>query len=119
MKKRILSLLLCATMLCGMSAGAGSVSAESAEPQATFESELENRYVDPDREYQSDVRWWIGEASNTDEAILEEIQTLYDGGFHGVELCMQSNSLSPDEDYAYGSPMWSHKWKLMMNKLLD
>ena len=68
---------------------------------------------------QSDLRWWIGEASNTDESILEEIQALYDGGFHGVELCMQGNNLSPDETYAYGSPMWSHKWKLMMNKFLD
>ena len=63
------------------------------------------------------MRWWIGEASNTDEALLvEEIQALYDAGFRGVELCMQSDRNAPDDTYAYGSEMWSHKWKLMMNK---
>ncbi|MCI8497694.1 MAG: hypothetical protein HFE85_05550, partial [Clostridiales bacterium] len=118
MKKRILSALLSAAMLIGMTSTAvAPVSAQAAD--TSFETALENRYVDPDRSYQSDLRWWIGEASNTDESILEEIQTLYDGGFHGVELCMQGNNLSPDETYAYGSPMWAHKWKLMMNKFLD
>ncbi|MFR7900860.1 MAG: hypothetical protein ACLU6Y_14320 [Ruminococcus sp.] len=37
------------------------------------------------------------------ETLLEEIQTLYDSGFRGVELCMQSDGVAPDEDYAYGS----------------
>ena len=44
---------------------------------------------------------------------------MYDGGFHGVELCMQDDANAPNDIYAYGSDMWSHKWKLMMNKLLD
>ena len=65
------------------------------------------------------MRWWIGEAANTDEALLDEIQALYDAGFRGVELCMQSDNGADDATYAYGSEMWSHKWKLMMNKLLD
>ena len=59
------------------------------------------------------------EASNTDETLLEEIQTLYDSGFRGVELAMQSDGGAPDVTYAYGSAMWAHKWSLMMNKLLD
>src|SRR5690606_33754841 len=50
---------------------------------------------------------------------LEEIQALYDAGFRGVELCMQTDGVAPDEDYAYGSDMWAHKWNLMMNKMLD
>src|SRR5699024_10316775 len=54
-----------------------------------------------------------------DETLLEEIQALYDAGFRGVELAMQSDSAAPDESYAYGSEMWAHKWNLMMHKLLD
>ena len=70
------------------------------------------------RVYSSDVRWWLGEASNTDEVLLDEIQALYDGGFRGVELCMQSDEAADDATYAYGSEMWAHKWNLVMNKLL-
>ena len=58
-------------------------------------------------------------AANTDESLLEEIQALYDAGYRGVELCMQSDNAAPDATYAYGSEMWTHKWNLMMNKLLD
>ncbi|MCD8023586.1 MAG: twin-arginine translocation signal domain-containing protein, partial [Lachnospiraceae bacterium] len=94
------------------SEAAGSAKSEFAES-------LEDRYVDPDRVYSSDVRWWLGEASNTDEVLLDEIQAMYDGGFRGVELCMQSDDAADDATYAYGSEMWAHKWKLMMNKLLD
>ena len=46
---------------------------------------------DPDRIYSSDVRWWLGSASATDETLEEEIQELYDDGFRGVELCMQND----------------------------
>ncbi|WP_286308083.1 glycosyl hydrolase [Agromyces mangrovi Wang et al. 2018] len=75
--------------------------------------------MDPDRIFSSDVRWWLGEAAHTDETLLEEIQALYDGGFRGVELAMQNDGAADNADYAYGSEMWSHKWNLMMNKLLD
>ena len=51
--------------------------------------------------------------------MLESIQALYDGGFRGAELCMQTDSAANNQIYAYGSAEWSHKWKLMMNKLLD
>ena len=57
-------------------------------------------------------------ASLTDEQLKTEIQQMYDSGFDGVELCMQTSE-APTEDYAYGSDMWAHKWKLMMNTLLD
>jgi hypothetical protein len=32
---------------------------------------------------------------------------------------MQNDNGAPNADYAYGSEMWTHKWNLMMNKLLD
>ena len=95
------------------------VLAEEASSPSSFAEALEAKFVDPDRVYSSDVRWWLGTASATDDTLLEEIQNLYDGGFRGVELCMQGESAAPDDVYAYGSEMWSHKWKLMMNKLLD
>ena len=96
------------------------VSGEAAtEAKSQFATDLEGKYIDPDRVYSTDVRWWLGEAANTDESLLEEIQALYDAGFRGVELCMQADNGAPDDLYAYGSEMWTHKWNLMMNKLLD
>ena len=115
MGKSILVVLLTIAMLLSVTAAAEV--ADTAE--VSFAEQLESNYVDPDLYYQSDVRWWLGDASLTDEVLLDEIQALYDGGFHGVELCMQDDGNAPDETYAYGSDMWSHKWKLMMNKLLD
>lgn len=91
----------------------------AATTSSAFAQYLESKYIDPDRIYSTDVRWWLGEAAHTDETLLEQIQTLYDAGFRGVELCMQSDNGAPDADYAYGSPMWTHKWNLMMNTLLD
>jgi hypothetical protein len=84
-----------------------------------FAQYLEGKYVDPDRIFSCDVRWWLGDAAHTDETLLEQIQALYDGGFRGVELCMQNDAGAPDAIYAYGSEMWAHKWNLMMHKLLD
>lgn len=86
---------------------------------SAFAKKLEGSYADPDRVFSTDVRWWLGEASATDETLLEEIQTLYDAGYRGVELCMQNDNGAANIDYAYGSEMWTHKWNLMMNKLLD
>ncbi|MCF6378273.1 hypothetical protein L2K70_11725 [Nocardioides KLBMP 9356] len=91
----------------------------AVKKSSEFAQELEAKYIDPDRVYSTDVRWWLGEAANTDESLLEEIQALYDAGYRGVELCMQSDNAAPDATYAYGSEMWTHKWNLMMNKLLD
>ena len=122
MKKRILSLVLGMAIMAGTITSAfTSVSAAAADPNApsAFQTALTEKYADPDRVYSTDIRWWIGDAANTDEALLDEIQALYDAGFRGVELCMQNDRLAPDDVYAYGSEMWSHKWKLMMNKLLD
>ncbi|WP_105567779.1 glycosyl hydrolase [Microbacterium halophytorum] len=86
---------------------------------SAFATGLEQDYVDPDRIYSTDIRWWIGDASHTDDTLLEQIQQLYDAGFRGVELCMQNDAQAPDDVYAYGSEMWTHKWNLMMNKMLD
>ncbi|MCI8497075.1 MAG: hypothetical protein HFE85_02335 [Clostridiales bacterium] len=121
MKKRILSLLLSAVMLTSMAAGsaAPASAADNADTVSSFRSELSGKYADPDREFSTEVRWWLGSASATDETLLEEIQAMYDGGFRGAELCMQSDKSAPNDIYAYGSEMWSHKWKLMMNKMLD
>lgn len=84
-----------------------------------FQEQLIKRYTEPAHKYNSDIRWWLAEASNTDEVLLQEIESMYDAGFHGVELCMQNDDTSPDKTYAYGSKMWAHKWKLMINSLLD
>ena len=116
MKKKMVAGLLSALMI---SSAVFSALPVMAETDSSFKEMLESNYTDPDRVYSSDVRWWLGEASNTDEVLLDEIQALYDGGFRGVELCMQSDEAADDATYAYGSEMWAHKWNLVMNKLLD
>ncbi|MEU4677898.1 glycosyl hydrolase [Micromonospora sp. NPDC023737] len=98
---------------------AGNPSGAAGPLATSFAQDLKGKYLDPDRTFSSDVRWWLGDAAHTDETLLEQIQALYDGGFRGVELCMQNDAGAPDAVYAYGSDMWSHKWNLMMNKLLD
>ncbi|WP_156393653.1 glycosyl hydrolase [Nocardioides sp. Root140] len=99
--------------------GGQPAGASVAAGDRSFEQQLEGKYVDPDRVFSTDVRWWLGDASATDETLLEEIQALYDAGFRGVELCMQDDTAAPNDVYAYGTEMWTHKWNLMMNKLLD
>src|SRR6478609_1927791 len=94
------------------SSAPGGVRTAASTESSAFARHLESTYVDPDRIYSSDVRWWLGEAAHTDETLLEEIQALYDAGFRGVELCMQTDN-APDADYAYGSEMWTHKWNLI------
>jgi hypothetical protein len=96
-----------------------AVTTAAATQSSAFAEYLESKYIDPDRVYSTDVRWWLGDAAHTDETLLEEIQDLYDGGFRGVELCMQDDSAANNTTYGYGSAMWAHKWSLMMNKLLD
>ncbi len=113
--KKVLSLILIALLALSAPMAAG---AEADTAETSFKQQLTSLYTDPDREYASDVRWWLADAGYTDEVLLKEIQAMYDAGFYGVELCMQDGD-APDELYAYGSEMWSHKWKLMMNKFLD
>ncbi|WP_171013184.1 glycosyl hydrolase [Microbacterium sp. 2FI] len=86
---------------------------------SNFADQLESKYIDPDRVYSTDVRWWLGDAAHTDESLLAEIQALYDAGFRGVELEMQDDRKAPNANYGYGSPAAKHKWNLMMHKLLD
>ncbi|MCL2164739.1 MAG: hypothetical protein FWH55_10210 [Oscillospiraceae bacterium] len=123
--KRIVSVILILSMtlaLAPMSNGAfGASEPVSAGAALTpFQAELESKYTDPDRVFGTEVRWWLGEASHTVETLMDEIQALYDGGFRGAELCMQSDGNNANNPiYAYGSQEWSYKWKLMMNKLLD
>ena len=131
MVKKTLAILMTLALLCSMLAGMAQASTEpSAEASAgpsgetlaapsAFAEDLEQRFTDPDRIYSSDVRWWLGSASATDDTLLEEVQALYDGGFSGAELCMQDDGVAPAEDYAYGSAMWSHKWKLVIDAMLD
>lgn len=115
-KKALGTFLAAAVAVSGMSVTC--LGADVTAEEGDFRTSLE-RYKDPERVYNSDVRWWLAEASNTDEVLLQEIQNMYDAGFHGVELCMQTDDNADDATYAYGSEMWSHKWKLMMNALLD
>ncbi len=131
MLKKSLAFLMTLALLFSVLAGVAQASADpsaeaSAEPSgetkaepSDFAQDLESRFTDPDRIYSSDVRWWLGSASATDDTLLEEVQLLYDRGFSGAELCMQDDGVAPAEDYAYGSAMWSHKWKLVMDAMLE
>ena len=81
MVKKSLAILIMLVMVLSTLVGFAETAATPKSEPSDFAAALEARYVDPDRVYSSDVRWWLGEASNTDEALLLEIQALYDGGF--------------------------------------
>ncbi|MBQ8935843.1 MAG: hypothetical protein IJ049_05555, partial [Oscillospiraceae bacterium] len=59
------------------------------------------------------------EGAHTDETLLEEIQTLYDAGFRGMELCEQVDPSVPEETFGYGSKQGDHDLKLVLNRALD
>ncbi|MCL2164909.1 MAG: hypothetical protein FWH55_11085 [Oscillospiraceae bacterium] len=106
--KKLVALTIALSLILSMGAGLsfGAPAAPSGSNTfSPFGQYLESKYIDPDRVYSTDARWWLGSASHTDETLLEEIQALYDGGFRGVELCMQQDNAAPNETYAYGSEM--------------
>ena len=70
MRKGI-ALLLTVLMLLGLAQTA--VLAEPAEEEMTFAEKLESKYIDPDRIYSTEVRWWLSAAALTDETLLAEI----------------------------------------------
>lgn len=118
MKKNKKKSALALSVAFALTLGCFPVSAMAEASQDDFAQVLTDKFKDPDRSKQSYVRWWLPQASLTDKQLTEEIQQMYDAGFDGVELCMQTSE-APTEEYAYGSDMWAHKWKLMMNTLLD
>ena len=71
---------------------AAPAEAQTGGGGSAFSQKLESRYIDPDRIFSTDVRWWLGEAAHTDETLLEEIQALYDAGFRGVELACRTTT---------------------------
>ncbi|MCL2164778.1 MAG: hypothetical protein FWH55_10415 [Oscillospiraceae bacterium] len=115
----ILTIALVAALIVPVASAAPGGPIAVQDPASPFAQNLESKYIDPDRVFSTDVRWWLGSAGHTDESLLESIQALYDGGFRGAELCMQTDSAAPNAIYAYGSAEWAHKWKLMINKMLD
>ncbi|MCL2146170.1 MAG: hypothetical protein FWH52_00060 [Synergistaceae bacterium] len=126
--KKVISLLLTLSLILAMGSGVSFAAPQAAEPLfataiSPFQQSLDDKYIDPDRVYSTDCRWWLGTASHTTDTLREEIQALYDGGYRGVELCMQnangSGTAAPNNIYAYGSDQWAYKWKFMMNELLD
>ena len=118
MKKNRKKSALALAVAFALTAGCLPSAAMAADGKDDFAAELTEKFTDPDRDKQSYVRWWLPQASLTDEQLKTEIQQMYDSGFDGVEICMQTRE-APTEDYAYGSDMWAHKWKLMLNTLLD
>ena len=89
----------------------GSGLTVSAAP-ADFQRELEARYAKPDQTNNTELRWWLAQGSHTDETIVEEIKTMHEQGFTGVELCMLDDATIDTEKYAYGSAEAVHDWTL-------
>ncbi len=99
-----------------------TVEDETAEDTETdsqsFSDKLSDDYDEADIEDRTSVRWWLPEATLTDETIIEEVQAIYDAGFRGIEICQQS-SAGRASIYAYDTEQWNHDLKLIMNEALD
>ncbi|MEE0421703.1 MAG: glycosyl hydrolase [Lachnospiraceae bacterium] len=109
-RKRLIASLMAAFMAStGVLGGSGlTVSAAPAD----FQRELEARYAKPDQTNNTELRWWLAQGSHTDETIVEEIKTMHEQGFTGVELCMLDDATIDTEKYAYGSAEAVHDWTL-------
>ena len=109
--RKQLALLAAVILLTGI--------AGPAAAQDGFAAALEARFAQPEIGYRTEVRWWMAEGAHTDETLLEEVQTMYDAGFRGMELCEQVDGSVAEADYGYGSDQWDHDLKLVLNRALD
>ena len=91
MKKNRKKSALALAVAFALTAGCLPSAAMAADGKDDFAAELTEKFTDPDRDKQSYVRWWLPQASLTDEQLKTEIQQMYDSGFDGVELCMQTS----------------------------
>ncbi|MBR1813013.1 MAG: hypothetical protein IJ773_04245 [Lachnospiraceae bacterium] len=114
--KKTLSMFLALIMLVN-AFSIGSLA--EAEEKTGFAEELEERYLNPDIVYRTEVRWWMAEGAHTDETLLEEVQAIYDAGFRGIELCQLSVNSLDAKTYGYGSEQWDHDFHLVLNKCLE
>ncbi|MCI8497150.1 MAG: hypothetical protein HFE85_02715 [Clostridiales bacterium] len=115
--KKALAVLLSACIAGSAAASGTAFAADSGG--SDFLSDLKASYTDPAREYKSEVRWWMAEGAHTDETLLEELQTMYDAGFRGVELCQLDVGGLDGGSFGYGSDQWNHDFHLVLNKALD
>ncbi len=109
--RRWVSLVLAVTLLLG--------AVPALAETDGFAAALEARYVQPAREYATEVRWWMAEGAHTDATLEEEVQAIHDAGFRGMELCEQVDPAVAETEYGYGSAQWFHDLKLVLNKALD
>ena len=77
--RKVLSLGLALAM--SVSVMTQSFPTSAAGAGSDFQSRLAASYTDPDIEYQTEVRWWMGMGAHTDETLEEEVQAMYDAGF--------------------------------------
>ena len=101
--KRIIAFLL--TLLLGMSL----IPTSFAEDAASFVTEIEEAFAEPEMAFRPYARWWLAEGSHTDETLRESVQELYEAGYGGVEfVTLDESRYLDDASYAWGSPEWIH-----------
>ena len=116
-RKHLISCLMAAAMAASTILGVGGTAVNAAP--SDFMQELQQEYGKPDQTNNTEVRWWLACGSHTDETINEEIQTLYDQGFTGFELCLLDENGVDNNIYGYGSEEWSHDVKTAITKATD
>ena len=129
MKKLLAMILILAMMLsvlpmasaaeAGMTRQEAEAAVEELNRKSDFYYELADRYAESDRQYHTEVRWWMAEGAHTDQTLEEEVQALYDAGFRGVELCQLDVGGLDGTQWGLGSDQWNHDFHLVVNKALD
>ena len=109
--KRIIAFLL--TLMLGMS----QIPAAFSEDTASFSTEIEAAFAEPEMAFRPYARWWLAEGSHTDETLRESVQELYAAGYGGVEfVTLDESRYLDDASYAWGSPEWIHDTRVIIEE---
>ena len=103
----LINLLLVMAMLLAMTCFAVPVTAQpAADDEAAFIKEQESKFIAPDTEFGTEVRWWLAGGYHSDETLRETVQELHDAGFSAMELCILNATGATGARHGYGSQAW-------------
>lgn len=76
---------------------------------------MEN-FLNPEKKYRPDVRWWLAEGFHTDQTLKNDIRLLDEAGFGAVEFLAMEEPGADSTLYGWGSEEWVHDSKTVFEE---
>ena len=94
--------------------------ASAEEAQSGFAATIEAKFNDElSTTNAPKMRWWLAEASHTDETLENAVQEIYDMGFGGLEILTLTESSLDVTEYGWGTEEWYHDTLVVMQKATE